>query len=82
MKRSYLKLIIGVVIFVAGAAVLVYGYVTYNDVHASLGSALSRAFTGSSKDEQTAVIEMIVGGAVAVIGLAVMLIPAGRRRRR
>jgi hypothetical protein len=79
-KKSSLHLIIGLVILVAGAAVLVYGYVAYTDVRASFGGALAHAITGGSKAETQSVIEMICGGALVVIGLGVMLL-LGRRRR-
>jgi hypothetical protein len=79
-KKSNMHLIIGLAILVVGAAVLVYGYITYSDVRASFGGALAHAFAGGSKAETQSVVEMICGGALAVIGLGVMLL-LGKRRR-
>jgi hypothetical protein len=81
MKKGRTNLLIGLVILVVGVAVLVYGYVAYNDVRASFGGALAHAFAGGSKAETQSVIEMICGGALAVIGLGVMFL-LGRKRRR
>jgi hypothetical protein len=80
MKKSNTNLIIGLAILVVGAAVLIYGYVAYSDVRDSLGGALAHAFAGGSKAETQAVVEMISGGALAVIGLGVMFL-LGKRRR-
>lgn len=79
-KKSNTPLIIGLVVLVAGAALLIYGYVTYNNVHASFGGTVERMVTGGSKAETQAIIEMVGGGALALIGLGVMFL-LGRRRR-
>ena len=73
MKRSDALLLLGLVLVVAGAAVLLYGIVDYNNVRASVGNVLGRIITGRSADENRAVIEMIAGGAGAVLGVALVL---------
>jgi len=81
MKRNDSRLLAGLILFVIGAAVLAYGIVTYNNEKASLGGALQKLFTGSSPAEQQAVIEIIAGGAVALVGLILIITRRGRRRR-
>ncbi len=73
MKKSDVLLLAGMVLAVAGAAVLIYGIVTYNNVRASVGNALGKLLTGRSPGENEAVIEMIAGGAAAVLGAACIL---------
>jgi hypothetical protein len=73
MKRSDSRLLAGLILFVIGAAVFAYGIITYSSDKASLGGSLERVFVGSSSAEQQAVIEMIVGGAIALIGLILLL---------
>jgi hypothetical protein len=80
MKRSDSRLLAGLILFVIGAAVLAYGIITYSSDKASLGGSLERVFVGSSSIEQQSIIEMIAGGAVALIGL-VLLLTRGRRPR-
>ena len=79
MKKSDTLFLVGLVLLVAGAAVLIYGIVAYNNAHSSLGNALGKLLTGKSEAETRAVIEMIAGGAAGVVGLAVLLF---RRRAR
>jgi hypothetical protein len=84
VKKSDALLLLGLILLVAGAAVLIYGIYAYNGAKASLGSALGKLFTGRSRDETNAVVEMIAGGAGAVLGLVLILArgrAAGRRRR-
>lgn len=81
MKRSNAFFVIGLILLIAGGATLVYGIITYNNVTASLGNALEKLFSGQSTSENQAVIQMIVGGAVALIGL-VFLLSLGRHRPR
>jgi hypothetical protein len=81
VKKSDALLLLGLVLLVAGVAVLIYGIYAYNGAKASLGNALGKLFTGRSKEETGAVIEMIAGGAGAVVGLA-LLLTRGRRGRR
>ena len=69
MKRSDVRLLAGIILLVAGAVVLVYGITQYNNAHASLGNALGKLFTGKSQQENTAIVEMVAGGAAAVVGL-------------
>lgn len=78
MKRTDSRLLAGLILFVIGAAVFAYGIITYSSDKASLGSSFERVFVGSSSVEQQAVIEMIAGGATALIGLILLL----TRRRR
>jgi hypothetical protein len=81
MKRNDSRLLAGLILFVIGAAVLAYGIVTYNSEKASLGGVLQKLFTGSSPAEQQAFIEMIAGGAIALIGLILIIARRGRRSR-
>lgn len=81
MKKGDALVLVGLVLLVAGAAVLIYGIVGYNDARSSIGNTLGKLLTGRSQAENRAVIEMIAGGAAAVIGLAVLLL-RGRRARR
>jgi LPXTG-motif cell wall-anchored protein len=78
MKRNDSRLLAGLILFVIGAAVLVYGIMTHKQ---SLGGALQKLVTGSSTGEQQAVIEMIAGGAVALIGLIMIVLRRNVRRR-
>ncbi len=80
MRRSNALLVFGLILLVAGAAALVYGIITYNDARASLGNAVGKLFTGRSPAEDRAIIEMIAGGAVALVGLIFLVVPRGRRR--
>jgi hypothetical protein len=80
MKRTDSKLLAGLILFVAGAAVFAYGLIGYNGARASLGGALNKFLTGSSPAENQAVIEMIAGGAVALIGLVLVIFRRGRKR--
>jgi hypothetical protein len=84
VKKSDALLLLGMVLAVAGAAVLIYGIVTYNSVRASVGNTLGKLLTGRSPGENQAVIEMIAGGAAAVLGTAFILFRgrAGRQPRR
>jgi cell shape-determining protein MreC len=81
MKRTDALFLVGLVLLVAGVAVLIYGIVAYNNANASIGNTLGKLLTGRSQAENQAVIEMIAGGAAAVIGVAVLLL-RGRRARR
>ncbi len=81
MKKRDALFLGGLVLLVAGAAVLIYGIVAYNNANASIGNTLGKLLTGRSQVENQAVIEMIAGGAAAVIGVAVLLF-RGRRARR
>ncbi len=79
MRKSNAALVFGLILLVAGAAVLVYGIIAYNDVRSSLPNAVGKLFTGKSAAEDQAVVEMIAGGAVALVGLVFLIAP--RRRR-
>ena len=76
MKRADSRLLAGLILFVVGAAVLAYGIVTPKQ---SIGGALQKLFTGSSPAEQQAIVEIVAGGAVALIGLILMVFRRGRR---
>jgi hypothetical protein len=78
MKRTDSRLLAGLILFVLGAAILAYGIITYSNDRASIGGAVQRIFVGSSSVEQQSIIEMIAGGAVALIGFIFLL----TRRRR
>jgi CDP-diacylglycerol pyrophosphatase len=73
MKRSDVLLLVGMILVVAGAALLIYGIVSYNSVRASVGNALGKLITGRSAGENQAVIEMIAGGAGVVLGAGFIL---------
>ncbi len=79
MRKGNALFLIGLVLLIAGAAVLVYGIISYNNASNALGPALSKALTGSSKEEKEAVTFMLVGGGGALLGLVLLI--AGRRRR-
>jgi hypothetical protein len=81
MKKADALFLVGLILLVAGAAVLIYGIVEYNNVHSSIGNTLGKLLTGRSQAENQTVLEMIAGGAAVVIGLAVLLL-RGRRGRR
>jgi hypothetical protein len=81
MKKADALFLVGLVLLVAGVAVLIYGIVAYNSANASIGNTLGKLLTGRSEAENQAVTEMIAGGAAAVIGIAVLLF-RGRRGRR
>jgi hypothetical protein len=71
--------IIGLVLLIAGAAVLVFGIIAYNDASKALGPSISKAFTGSSQEERQALMLMLAGGGGALLGFIILL--ATRRRR-
>jgi hypothetical protein len=92
MARSSSRLLAGLVLFVVGAAGFAYGLVTYNAAHASVagrinsvGNSIAKALNGGgilpqmTNAEQTAVIFMVAGGVVAVIGLIMLLVRTRRR---
>jgi hypothetical protein len=79
MKSRNSRLLSGLILLVIGAAVFVYGFIAYDAAHGSLGGAIQRIFNGTSTEEQQALIEMIAGAAVAVIGLVFMITRRGRR---
>jgi hypothetical protein len=80
MKRTDSRLLAGLILFVLGAAILAYGIIAYRNDRASLGGAVQRIFVGSSSVAQQSIIEMIAGGAVALIGF-ILLLTRGRRSR-
>jgi Protein of unknown function (DUF3185) len=73
MKRTDARLLAGLILFVIGAAVFAYGIITYTNDKASLGGSVERIFVGSSSLEQQSIIEMIAGGAIALIGFILLL---------
>ena len=79
MKSRNSRLLAGLILLVIGAAVLVYGLIAYDAARGSLGGAIQRILNGTSPEEQQALIEMIAGAAVAVIGLVFMITRRGRR---
>jgi hypothetical protein len=80
MKRNDTRLLLGLILFVAGAAVLAYGIIALNQDRASLGGSVQRIFNGKSSGEQQAIIEMIAGGAIALIGIITLVLRGSRRR--
>jgi len=80
MKSRNSRLLAGLILLIIGAAVFTYGLNTYGTTRGSLGRAIQKIFNGSSMEEQQALIEMVAGAAVAVIGL-VFLITRRKSRR-
>ncbi len=80
MKNSNSRLLAGLILLVLGAAVFAYGLIAYNGDKSSLGSSIQRAFNGRSAIEQQALIEMIAGAAVALVGLVLLVTRRARRR--
>ncbi len=80
MKSRNSRLLAGLILLVIGAGVFVYGLIAYDNSRGSIGGAIQRIFNGSSTEEQQALIEMIAGAAVAVIGLVFMVARRGNRR--
>lgn len=82
MKSVNLSFVIGLVLAVGGIALLVFGIIGYNDAQSpSIGGIVEKITTGRSQAETTALVEMIGGGAAAVVGL-VLLFARGRGRAR
>jgi hypothetical protein len=93
MPRSNTRLLTGLILFVIGAAGFAYGLVTYNSAHESVagklnsvGNSIAKALNGGTPGsifpnmtnaEQTALIFMVAGGVLAVIGLVTLVM---RRR--
>ena len=80
MKSRNSRLLAGLILLVIGAAVFTYGLIAYENAHGSLGGAIEKIFSGNSSEEQQALIEMIAGAAVAVIGLVFLVTRRGSRR--
>jgi multisubunit Na+/H+ antiporter MnhB subunit len=80
MKSRNSRLLAGLILLVIGAAVFVYGLMAYEPVRGSISGAIQRIFNGSSTEEQQALIEMVAGAAVAVIGLVFLFARRGNRR--
>jgi len=80
MKSRNSRLLAGLILLVIGAAVFAYGLVAYHNARGSLGGALQKLFNGNSTEEPQALIEMIAGAAVAVIGLVFLVARRGDRR--
>ncbi len=80
MKSRNSRLLAGLILLVIGVAVFTYGLITYDTARGSLGGAIQKFFSGSSTEEGQALIEMIAGAAVAVIGLVFMITRRERRR--
>jgi hypothetical protein len=81
VKSVNLFFVIGLVLAVGGVALLVFGIVGYNDAQSSIGGIVEKIARGRSQAETTALMEMIGGGAAAVIGL-VLLFARGRGKSR
>ena len=95
MARSSSRLLAGLILFVIGAAGFAYGLVTYQAAHESfagkvnsVGNSISKALNGGAQSgilpnmtsaEQTAVILMVAGGVIGIIGLFMLLVRSRRR---
>ena len=77
-KQAGNSMVFGVLIAVIGLAVLVFGIYQFNVARESLGNALGKLIKGSSKQETVAIVEMIAGGALALLGV---FLAFGRRKR-
>jgi hypothetical protein len=83
MKTNGVRLLVGLVLLVIGVVVLVYGLVEFDRARGLLGGAVhsvNKFFGTTSKVEQRAIIEMVAGGAAALVGLALLLVRRGSRR--
>ncbi len=67
--------IIGIVLIIAGLAVLIFGIVEFNQFRGSVAGKVSNAMinlTGSRSDQEMKyIIMMIAGGAAALVGIFV-----------
>jgi LPXTG-motif cell wall-anchored protein len=79
MRNNNGLFIIGLVLLIAGAAVLVYGIIQYSNVTKALIPSVMKSIAGSSDEEKQAVTLMIVGGAGALLGFFLLVV--SRRRR-
>ncbi len=77
MRRSNAFFLVGLILLVAGAAALVYGIISYNQVTETVGGAFKNLFSGGA-DKNQAIIWIVAGAAGAVVGLVLLL--SGRRR--
>jgi hypothetical protein len=80
MKSRNSRLLAGLILLVIGAAVFVYGLMAYEPARGTISGVIQRIFNGSSTEEQQALIEMIAGAALAVIGLVFLVARRGNRR--
>ena len=80
MKSRNSRLLAGLILLIIGAAVFLYGLIAYENASGSLGKAVQKIFNGGSTEEQQALIEMVAGAAVAVIGLVLLVTRRGSRR--
>jgi uncharacterized membrane protein HdeD (DUF308 family) len=83
MKNRNSRLLAGLILLVIGVAVFTYGLIAYDNARAVLGGAvhgLNKLFGTTSQTEQQAIIEMVAGAAVAVVGLVFLLTRRGSRR--
>jgi hypothetical protein len=77
------RLLAGLVLLVIGVVVFAYGLIAFDRARALLGGAIhgiNKFFGTTSKAEQQALVEMVAGGAAAVVGLALCLARRGGRR--
>ena len=77
MRKANAFFLVGIILLVAGGAALVYGIINYNNASGSLPGALGKVFNVRTEAENQSILEMIVGGAAAVVGLVLLLV---RRR--
>jgi len=77
-KRTNSASMIGILIAMIGLALLIFGIYQFNTARQSLGNALGKLFKGSSRQETLAIVEMIAGGALALVGA---FLAFGRRKR-
>lgn len=80
MKSRNSQLLAGLILLVIGIAVFVYGFIAYDTARGSIASAFKKIFTGGSTEDEQALIEMIAGAAVAVIGIVFLAARRGNRR--
>ncbi len=80
MRNNNALFIIGLVLLIAGAAVLVYGVIQYSDVSKEVFPSLGKSLLGiTTEKENQAKTLMITGGAGALLGFVLLVV--SRRRR-
>lgn len=82
MKKREILFFVGIVLLIAGAAALVYGLVTYSQLQDDLVNRFTKAFAGSSSQENQALYITIAGAAGVVVGLILLLTNKKKTRKK
>ncbi|MFP4331024.1 MAG: DUF3185 family protein [Alkalispirochaetaceae bacterium] len=64
---------LGLVVLIAGLASSIYGYIQYENASRTLGASLRRVFDQPSPELSQAVVIVIAGLAVALVGAVLIL---------